>query len=189
MRDREKLAGFLYGAVSIMTCFIILLILLALTSCGTPKTSNIETIKTELSNNDMTSLFDSIVSVRLQESLLRTSLEQLLTKKDCLVITIDTAGNEKKREEFHTTDNTRNKETTSLRFDSVSILKAQIDSLKHLTVTASSKTGIKYIEKKLPPWQQFKIRFGGYAIVLVAVSIIILIIYIRRKDKQNISIK
>lgn len=177
MRDREKIIGFIYGAVSLVMCFIILLVLLALTSCGTPKNaSNTETINTERSN-DMTSLFDSIVSVRLQESLLRTSLEQLLAKKDCLVITIDTAGNEKKREEYHSTDKARNKETTSLRFDSTSILKAQIDSLRQLNVRdfASNETEIQYVKKELSCFQKTLIGLGLLMIVFIILKIVLFI--------------
>lgn len=176
MRDREKIVGFIYGVVSMVMCFITLLVLLALTSCGTPKTSNTETIKTERSN-DMTSLFDSIVSVRLQESLLRTSLEQLLAKKDCLVITIDTAGNEKKREEYHSTDKARNKETTSLRFDSTSILKAQIDSLRQLNVRdfASNEIEIQYVKKELSCFQKTLIGLGLLMIVFIILKIVLFI--------------
>lgn len=152
----------------VLFAVILIYFLSVFISCGTPKTCKSETVTIE-KNIDASSLFDSIVESRLRESFLKICYEKMQSKKDCLVITVDSAGNEKKREEYHSSDVTKNKEKTSVKFDSTAILKAQIDSLKELQVHdfESQESEIQYVEKKLSGWQWFFIVFGVLMMMFV----------------------
>ena len=106
------------------------------------------------------------------------------SRRDCVVITKDTAGNVINTAQWHFKDTSKELSHSKEKVDSTAYFRSIIDSLRR--VKNDSVYVKKEVEKKLPLWDKAKIKFGGLAFCIVAATIIYLTWYVKRKDKQNI---
>ena len=120
----------------------------------------------------MTQILDSV-----RESVIES-------RRDCVVIEIDTAGNVINTAQWHYRDTSKELSHSKEKVDSTAYFRSVIDSLRR--IKNDSTTITQYVEKKLSLWDSIKIKFGGLAFCIVAATIIYLTWFIKRKDKQNI---
>ena len=106
------------------------------------------------------------------------------SRRDCVVIVQDTAGNVIYRDRWHFRDTNKELSHESTKVDSTAYFRSIVDSLRRIKNDSTIIT--QYVEKKLSLWDSIKIKFGGLAFIVVAATIIYLTWYIKRKDKQNI---
>ena len=106
------------------------------------------------------------------------------SRRDCVVIEIDTAGNVINTAQWHYRDTNKELSHSKEKVDSTAYFRNVIDSLRR--IKNDSTTITQYVEKKLSLWDSIKIKFGGLAFCIVAATIIYLTWFIKRKDKQNI---
>ena len=140
-----------------------------------------ETVKTEYVDRyihdtirvgNLTQIIDSI-----RESVIES-------RRDCVVIVKDTAGNVIISSQWHFRDTSKELSHSKEKFDSVAYYRSIVDSLRR--IKNDSVYIEKVVEKELSLWDRTKIKFGGLAFVIVAATIIYLTWYIKRKDRQNI---
>ena len=140
-----------------------------------------ETVKTEYVDryihdtiriDNLTQIIDSI-----RESVIES-------RRDCVVIVKDTAGNVIISSQWHFRDTNKELSHSKEKFDSVAYYRSVIDSLRR--IKNDSVYIEKVVEKELSLWDRTKVKFGGLAFVIVAATIIYLTWYIKRKDRQNI---
>ena len=176
MKKQVSSIGWAYMLLSMM------LIGFALTLIGCKgKEIVTETVKTEYVDryihdtiriDNMTQIIDSI-----RESVIES-------RRDCVVIVKDTAGNVINTAQWHFRDTNKELSHSKEKVDSTAYYRSVIDSLRRMK--QDSKYIEKVVEKKLSLWDRTKIKFGGLAFVIVAATIIYLTWYIKRKDRQNI---
>ena len=106
------------------------------------------------------------------------------SRRDCVVIVKDTAGNVINSSQWHFRDTSKELSHSKEKVDSTAYYRSVIDSLRR--IKNDSVYIEKVIEKQLSLWDRAKIKFGGLAFIIVAATIIYLTWYIKRKDKQNI---
>ena len=106
------------------------------------------------------------------------------SRRDCVVIVKDTAGNVINTAQWHFRDTNKELSHESTKVDSTAYYRSVIDSLRR--IKNDSVYIEKVIEKQLSLWDRTKIKFGGLAFIIVAATIIYLTWYIKRKDRQNI---
>ena len=106
------------------------------------------------------------------------------SRRDCVVIVKDTAGNVINTAQWHFKDTNKELSHSTEKVDSTAYFRSVIDSLRR--VKNDSVYIKKEVEKELSLWNKAKIQFGGVAFVIVAATIIYLTWYVKRKDKQNI---
>ena len=106
------------------------------------------------------------------------------SRRDCVVIVKDTAGNVINSSQWHFRDTSKELSHSKEKFDSVAYYRSVIDSLRRMKQDSTYIE--KVVEKKLSLWDRTKIKFGGLEFVIVAATIIYLTWYIKRKDRQNI---
>ena len=106
------------------------------------------------------------------------------SRRDCVVIVKDTAGNVINTAQWHFRDTSKELSHESTKVDSTAYYRSVIDSLRR--IKNDSVYIEKVIEKQLSLWDRTKIKFGGLAFIIVAATIIYLTWYIKRKDRQNI---
>ena len=106
------------------------------------------------------------------------------SRRDCVVITKDTAGNFINTAQWHYRDTNKELSHSKEKVDSTAYFRSVIDSLRR--VKQDSVYIKKEVEKELSLWNKAKIQFGGVAFVIVAATIIYRTWYIKRKDRQNI---
>ena len=106
------------------------------------------------------------------------------SRRDCVVIEIDTAGNVINTAQWHFKDTSKELSHSKEKVDSTAYFRSVIDSLRRIKNDSTIIT--QYVEKKLSLWNSIKIKFGGLAFAIVAATIIYLTWFIKRKDKQNI---
>ena len=104
--------------------------------------------------------------------------------KDCVIIVKDTAGNVINTARWHYRDTSKELSHSKEKVDSTAYFRSVIDSLRR--VNNDSVYVKKEVEKELSLWDKAKIKFGGWAFIIVAATIIYLTWFIKRKDKQNI---
>lgn len=122
--------------------------------------------------DNLTQIIDSI-----RESVIES-------RRDCVVIVKDTAGNVINAAQWHFRDTNKELSHETTKVDSTAYYRSIIDSLRR--IKTDSVNIKKVIEKELSLWDRIKINFGGWAFVIVAATIIYLTWYIKRKDRQNI---
>ena len=122
--------------------------------------------------DNLTQIIDSI-----RESVIES-------RRDCVVIIKDTAGNVINTSQWHFRDTNKELSHESTKVDSTAYYRSVIDSLRRIKQDSTYIT--KVVEKQLSLWDRTKIKFGGLAFIIVAASIIYLTWYIKRKDRQNI---
>ena len=140
-----------------------------------------ETVKTEYVDryvhdtiriDNLTQIVDSI-----RESVIES-------RRDCVVIIKDTAGNVIISSQWHFRDTNKELSHESTKVDSTAYYRSIVDSMRRIKNDSTYIT--KTIEKELSLWDRTKIKFGGLAFVIVAATIIYLTWYVKRKDRQNI---
>ena len=176
MKKQGTSTGWAYMLLSMM------LIGFALTLIGCKgKQIVTETVRTEYIDryvhdtirvDNLTQILDSV-----RESVIES-------KRDCVVIEIDTAGNVINTAQWHYRDTNRELSHSKEKVDSTAYFRSVIDSLRR--IKNDSVYIKKEVEKELSLWNKAKIQFGGLAFAIVAATIIYLTWFIKRKDKQNI---
>ena len=106
------------------------------------------------------------------------------SRRDCIVIEIDTAGNVINTAQWHFRDTNKELSHSKEKVDSTAYFRSIVDSLRR--IKQDSVYIKKEVEKELSLWDRTKIKFGGLAFAIVAATIIYLAWFIQRKDKQNI---
>lgn len=122
--------------------------------------------------DNLTQIIDSI-----RESVIES-------RRDCVIIIKDTAGNVINSSQWHFRDKTKELSHETTKVDSTAYYRSVIDSLRR--IKQDSTYIEKIVEKELSLRDRMKIKFGGLAFVIVAAAIIYLTWYIKRKDRQNI---
>ena len=176
MKKQGTSTGWAYMLLSMM------LIGFALTLIGCKgKEIVTETVRTEYIDryvhdtirlDNLTQIIDSI-----RESVIES-------RRDCVVIVKDTAGNVINTAQWHYRDTNKELSHSKEKVDSTAYFRSVIDSLRRIKNDSAIIT--QYVEKKLSLWDSIKIKFGGLAFAIVAATIIYLTWFIKRKDKQNI---
>ena len=106
------------------------------------------------------------------------------SRRDCVVIVKDTAGNVINSSQWHFRDTSKELSHSKEKVDSTAYFRSVIDSLRR--IKQDSVYISKEVEKELSLWDRTKINFGGWAFVIVAATIIYLTWYIKRKDKLTV---
>lgn len=176
MKNQGTSTGWAYILLSMM------LIGFALTLIGCKgKQIVTETVRTEYIDryvhdtirvDNLTQILDSV-----RESVIES-------RRDCVVIEIDTAGNVINTAQWHYRDTNKELSHSKEKVDSTAYYRSIVDSLRRIKNDSTIIT--QYVEKKLSLWDSIKIKFGGLAFCIVAATIIYLTWFIKRKDRQNI---
>ena len=176
MKKQGTSTGWAYMLLSMM------LIGFALTLIGCKgKQIVTETVRTEYIDryvhdtirvDNLTQILDSV-----RESVIES-------RRDCVVITKDTAGNVINTAQWHFRDTNKELSHERTKVDSTAYYRSIVDSLRRIKKDSTNNT--IYIEKELSLWDRIKVKFGGLAFVIVAATIIYLTWFIKRKDRQNI---
>ena len=176
MKKQGTSTGWAYMLLSMM------LIGFALTLIGCKgKQIVTETVRTEYIDryvhdtirvDNLTQILDSI-----RESVIES-------RRDCMVIVKDTAGNVINSSQWHFRDKTKELSRERTKVDSTAYFRSIIDSLRRIKQDSIYIT--KTEQQKLSRWDSIQIKLGGLAFIIVAATIIYLTWFIKRKDKQNI---
>ena len=176
MKKQGTSTGWAYMLLSMM------LIGFALTLIGCKgKEIVTETVRTEYIDRyvDDTIRVDNLTQIL--DSVYKSVIE---SRRDCVVIVKDTAGNVINSSQWHFRDTNKELSHSKEKFDSVAYYRSIVDSLRR--IKQDSTYIEKVVEKELSLWDRTKIRFGGLAFIIVAATIIYLTWYTKRKDRQNI---
>lgn len=122
--------------------------------------------------DNLTQIIDSI-----RESVIES-------RRDCVIIVKDTAGNVINSSQWHFRDTNKELSRETTKIDSTAYYRSIVDSLRR--IKQDSVYIEKVIEKQLSLRDKLKQTLGGAAIAIVAATIIYLTWYIKRKDRQNI---
>ena len=176
MKKQGTSTGWAYMLLSMM------LIGFALTLIGCKSKQIVtETVRTEYIDryihdtirlDNLTQIIDSI-----RESVIES-------RRDCVIIVKDTAGNVINSSQWHFRDTNKELSHETTKVDSTAYYRSIVDSLRR--IKQDSTYIEKVVEKELSLWDSIKIKFGGLAFAIVAATIIYLTWYVKRKDKQNI---
>lgn len=161
-----------------------LLVLIALTACTTTKYVPVETVTTKCVDRYVK---DTVQIERLQRTIdsIQSSAEK--TVRDCFIIYIDNNGNVRLRQEWHSTDRTRNTERLIQRLEESLIYKMKYDSL--LAVIDSISQVPYPVERRLSRWDKFKSDWFGYVVIVSLAAMAVLYIMLwwqKKKNKSNI---
>ena len=140
-----------------------------------------ETVRTEYIDRYV---HDTIRVVNLTQILDSVRESVIESRRDCVVIVKDTAGNVINTAQWHFRDTSKEVSHSKEKIDSTAYFRSVIDSLRR--VKNDSVYISKEVEKELSLWDRKKIKFGGLAFVIIAAAIIYLTWFIKRKDRQNI---
>lgn len=176
MKKQGTSIGWAYMLLSMM------LIGFALTLIGCKgKQIVTETVRTEYIDRY---IHDTIRVDNLTQILDSVRESVIESRRDCVVIEIDTAGNVINSSQWHFRDKTKELSHSKEKVDSTAYFRSIIDSLRRIKQDSIYIT--KTEQQKLSLWDSIKIKFGGLAFCIVAATIIYLTWYVKRKDKQNI---
>ena len=176
MKKQGTSTGWAYMLLSMM------LIGFALTLIGCKSKRIVtETVRTEYIDRY---IHDTIRVDNLTQILDSVRMSVIESVKDCVIIVKDTAGNVINTAQWHYRDTSKELSHSKEKVDSTAYFRSVIDSLRR--VKNDSVYVKKEVEKELSLWDKAKIKFGGWAFIIVAATIIYLTWFIKRKDKQNI---
>ena len=176
MKKQGTSTGWAYMLLSMM------LIGFALTLIGCKgKQVVTETVRTEYIDRYIYDTIRVDNVTRILDSVRESVIE---SRRDCVVIEMDTAGNVINTAQWHYRDTSKELSHSKEKVDSTAYFRSVIDSLRR--IKQDSVYISKEVEKELSLWDRAKINFGGLAFVIVAATIIYLTWYVKRKDKQNI---
>ena len=145
--------------------FFALLLLCHLVSCKSVDTESSQRHSDTVVVDRLIS--DSSLIVKWKDTFLSYYERMLVTRRDCLVIIVDSTGNEKARQEWHDTLRDRDRQTKENKVDSVAILKSKIDSLMCIKSNENiiHTTTTEYVEKELNWLQVTLITIGVIALL------------------------
>ena len=106
------------------------------------------------------------------------------SRRDCVVIVKDTAGNVINAAQWHFKDTSKELSHSKVKVDSTAYFRSIIDSLRR--IKNDSVYVKKEVEKELSVWDKAKLQFGGWALLFVLATIIYTIWCCDRKDKLNL---
>ena len=176
MKKQGTSTGWAYMLLSMM------LIGFALTLIGCKgKEIVTETVRTEYVDRYV---HDTIHVENLSQIIDSVRQSVIESKRDCIVIVKDTAGNVINTAQWHFKDTSKELSHSTEKVDSTAYFRSVIDSLRR--VKQDSVYIKKEVEKELSLWNKAKIQFGGVAFVIVAATIIYLTWFIKRKDKLTV---
>lgn len=149
--------------------FLALLLLCHLVSCKSIDTESSQKHSDTVVVDRLVS--DSSLIVKWKDTFLSYYERMLVTRRDCLVIIVDSTGNEKARQEWHDTLKDRDRQTNENKVDSVAILKSKIDSLMCIKSNENiiHTTTTEYVEKELN-WLQVTLITIGVIALLAMIS-------------------
>ena len=176
MKKQGTSTGWAYMLLSMM------LIGFALTLIGCKgKEIVTETVRTEFVDRYV---HDTIHVENLSQIIDSVRQSVIESRRDCVVIVKDTAGNVINTAQWHFRDTSKELSHSKEKVDSTAYFRSIVDSLRRI------KQDSVYIKKKdkkeLSLWNKAKIQFGGVAFVIVAATIIYLTWFIKRKDKLTV---
>ena len=176
MKKQGTSAGWAYMLLSMM------LIGFALTLIGCKgKQIVTETVRTEYIDRY---IHDTIRVDNLTQILDSVRESVIESRRDCVIIVKDTAGNVINSSQWHFRDTNKELSHETTKVDSTAYYRSVIDSLRRIKQDSIYIT--KTEQQKLSLWDSIKIKFGGLAFAIVAATIIYLTWYVKRKDRQNI---
>lgn len=176
MKKQGTSTGWAYMLLSMM------LIGFALTLIGCKgKEIVTETVRTEYIDRYV---HDTIHVENLSQIIDSMRQSVIESRRDCVVIVKDTAGNVINTAQWHFKDTSKELSHSTEKVDSAAYFRSVIDSLRR--VKQDSVYIKKEVEKELSLWNKAKIQFGGVAFVIVAATLIYLTWYIKRKDKLTV---
>ena len=176
MKKQGTSIGWAYMLLSMM------LIGFALTLIGCKgKEIVTETVRTEYIDRYVHDTIRVDNLTQILDSVYKSVIE---SRRDCVVIVKDTAGNVINSSQWHYRDTSKELSHSKEKFDSTAYYRSMVDSLRR--IKQDSAYIEKVVEKELSLWDRTKIRFGGLAFIIVAATIIYLTWYTKRKDRQNI---
>ena len=176
MKKQGTSTGWAYMLLSMM------LIGFALTLIGCKgKEIVTETVRTEYIDRYV---HDTIHIENLSQIIDSVRQSVIESRRDCIVIVKDTAGNVINTAQWHFKDTNKELSHSTEKVDSTAYFRSVIDSLRR--VKQDSVYVKKEVEKELSLWNKAKIQFGGVAFVIVAATIIYLTWFIKRKDKLTV---
>ena len=176
MKKQGTSIGWAYMLLSMM------LIGFALTLIGCKgKEIVTETVRTEYVDRYV---HDTIHVENLSQIIDSVRQSVIESRRDCVIIVKDTAGNVINTAQWHFKDTSKELSYSKEKVDSTAYFRSIVDSLRRIKNDSTIIT--QYVEKKLSLWDSIKIKFGGLAFCIVAATIIYLTWFIKRKDKQNI---
>ena len=176
MKKQGTSTGWAYILLSMM------LIGFALTLIGCKgKEIVTETVRTEYVDRYV---HDTIHVENLSQIIDSVRQSVIESRRDCVVIVKDTAGNVINTAQWHFKDTSKELSRSTEKVDSTAYFRSVIDSLRR--VKQDSVYIKKEVEKELSLWNKAKIQFGGVAFIIVAATIIYLTWFIKRKDKLTV---
>lgn len=176
MKKQGTSTGWAYMLLSMM------LIGFALTLIGCKgKEIVTETVRTEYVDRYV---HDTIHVENLSQIIDSVRQSVIESRRDCIIIVKDTAGNVINTAQWHFKDTSMELSHSTEKVDSTAYFRSVIDSLRR--VKQDSVYIKKEVEKELSLWNKAKIQFGGVAFVIVAATIIYLTWFIKRKDKLTV---
>ena len=176
MKKQGTSTGWAYILLSMM------LIGFALTLIGCKSKEIVtETVRTEYVDRYV---HDTIHVENLSQIVDSVRQSVIESKRDCVVIIKDTAGNVINTARWHFRDTSKELSHSKEKVDSTAYFRSIIDSLRR--IKQDSVYISKEVEKELSLWDSVKIKFGGLAFIVVAATLIYLTWYIKRKDKLNV---
>ena len=176
MKKQGTSTGWAYMLLSMM------LIGFALTLIGCKgKEIVTETVRTEYVDRYV---HDTIHVENLSQIIDSVRQSVIESRRDCIIIVKDTAGNVINTAQWHFKDTSKELSHSTEKADSTAYFRSVIDSLRR--VKQDSVYVKKEVEKELSLWNKAKIQFGGVAFVIVAATIIYLTWFIKRKDKLTV---
>ena len=176
MKKQGTSTGWAYMLLSMM------LIGFALTLIGCKgKEIVTETVRTEYVDRYV---HDTIHVENLSQIIDSVRQSVIESRRDCIIIVKDTAGNVINTAQRHFKDTSKELSHSTEKVDSTAYFRSVIDSLRR--VKQDSVYIKKEVEKELSLWNKAKIQFGGVAFVIVAATIIYLTWFIKRKDKLTV---
>ena len=176
MKKQGTSTGWAYMLLSMM------LIGFALTLIGCKgKEIVTETVRTEYIDRYV---HDTIHIENLSQIIDSVRQSVIESRRDCIIIIKDTAGNVINTAQWHFKDTSKELSHSTEKVDSTAYYRSVIDSLRR--VKQDSVYIKKEVEKELSLWNKAKIQFGGVAFVIVAATIIYLTWFIKRKDKLTV---
>ena len=153
---------------------------LTLTGCKSKRIVT-ETVRTEYIDRY---IHDTIRVDNLTQILDSVRESVIESVKDCVVIVKDTAGNVINTAQWHYRDTNKELSHSKEEVDSTAYFRSVIDSLRR--IKNDSVYIEKSVQKELTLWDSVKVKFCGFAFIIVVATIIYLSWYIKRKDRQNI---
>ena len=176
MKRQGTSTGWAYMLLSMM------LIGFALTLIGCKgKEIVTETVRTEYVDRYV---HDTIHVENLSQIIDSVRQSVIESRRDCIIIIKDTAGNVINTAQWHFKDTSKELSHSTEKVDSTAYFRSVIDSLRR--VKQDSVYIKKEVEKELSLWDRTKIQFGGLAFCIVAATIIYLTWFIKRKDKLTV---